>query len=80
MDSGSVLGKKNWGLGAQVKGLVLFFFFLFAFLGALRMAYGGSQARGLIGAVAADLHQSQSNVGSKPHLRPTPQLMVMPDP
>ena len=29
------------------------------------MAYGGSQARGLIGAVAAGLHHSHSNVGSE---------------
>ena len=37
-------------------------------------AYGGSQARGLIGAVAAGLHQSHSNTGSEPRLRSTPQL------
>ena len=44
------------------------------------MAYGGSQARGRIGAVAAGLHLSHSNTGSKLHLRPTPQLMATPDP
>ena len=44
------------------------------------MAHGGSQARGLIGVVAAGLHQSHSNVGSEPHLRPTPQLTTTPDP
>ena len=38
------------------------------------MAYGGSQARGLIGAIVTDLHHSQSNTGSEPRLRPTPQL------
>ena len=32
---------------------------------ATPMAYGGSQARGLIGAVAAGLHHSYSKVGSK---------------
>ena len=37
------------------------------------MAYGGSQSRGLIGAVATSLRQSHSNSGSEPHLRPTPQ-------
>uniref|UniRef100_A0A8D0N4C1 Catenin alpha-3 n=1 Tax=Sus scrofa TaxID=9823 RepID=A0A8D0N4C1_PIG len=42
-------------------------------------AYGGSQARGLIGAVATGLRQSHSNMGSKPHLQPAPQLMAMPD-
>ena len=31
-------------------------------------AYGGSQARGLIGAVATGLRQSHSNSGSEPHL------------
>ena len=38
------------------------------------MAYGGSQARGLSGAIAASLCHSHSNMGSKPPLRPTPQL------
>ena len=43
-------------------------------------AYGGSQARGRIGAVATGLHQSHSNAGSEPCLQPTPQLTAMPDP
>ena len=43
-------------------------------------AYGSSQARGPIRAAAACLHHSHSNVRSKPHLRPTPQIMAMPDP
>ena len=43
-------------------------------------AYGGSQARGPIGAVATGLHQSHSNVGSELRLQPTPQLTAMPDP
>ena len=30
--------------------------------------YGSSQARGLIGAVAADLHHRHSNARSEPHL------------
>ena len=55
---------------------VLFHFLLFR---APLMAYGGSQARGLIRAVATGLHQSHSNSGSQPHLRPTP-LMGTPDP
>ena len=42
-------------------------------------AYGGSQARGRIGAVATGLHQSHSNAGSEPRLQPTPQLTAMPD-
>ena len=42
-------------------------------------AYGGSQARGRIGAVATGLRQSHSNAGSEPRLQPTPQLMATPD-
>ena len=44
---------------------ITFFFFLFK---ATFTAYGGSQARGQIGAVAACLHHSHSNAGSKPRL------------
>jgi len=43
---------------------VLFCFCLFAISWAAPVAYGGSQARGLIGAVATGLHQSHSNVES----------------
>ena len=32
------------------------------------------------GAAAAGLIHTHSNVGSEPHLRPTPQLMATPDP
>ena len=42
-------------------------------------AYGGSQARGRIGAVATGLRQSHSNAGSEPRLQPTPQLTATPD-
>ena len=56
------------------------FFFFFVFSRAAPEAYGGSQARGLIGAIAVGLHQSHSNSGSEPSLRPTPQLMEMLDP
>ena len=55
----------------------LIFFFLFR---AAPMAYGGSQARGPIRVIAAGLYHSHSNLGSEPPLRPTPQLMAMPDP
>jgi len=55
------------------------FFLLFAFSRTAPTAHGGSQARGRIGAVAAGLLQSNSNAGSKPHLRPTLQLAAMPD-
>ena len=50
-------------------------FFLWLFRAAL-VAYGGSQARGGIGAVAAGLQHNHGNLGSEPRLRPTPQLMV----
>ena len=56
-----------------------FFFFLF-FSRAAPLAYGDSQARGLIEAVATGLCQSHSNAGSEPHLQPTPQFMATPDP
>ena len=59
---------------------LVFFFFFFAFSRAAPAACGGSQARGLIGAVATGLRQSHSNMRSQPHLRPTPQLTATPDP
>ena len=58
----------------------LIFFGLFDFPRATPVAYGGSQARGLIRAVAAGLRQSHSNVGSAPRLQPTPQLTATLDP
>ena len=55
-------------------GKSFFFFFLtFSLFRATPMPYGGSQARGLMGAVAASLCQSHSNAGSKPRLSPTPE-------
>ena len=57
--------------------LCSFFFLLFR---AVPAAYGGSQARGLIGAPASGLHHSHSNARSQPCLRPTPQLTATPDP
>ena len=53
---------------------------IFAISRAAPTEYGGSQARGRIGSIATSLHQSHSNVGSKPRLWPTPQLTAMPDP
>ena len=44
------------------------------------MAYGSSQARGLIGATAAGLCHSHSDRGSELLLRPTPQLTAAPGP
>ena len=69
--------------------IYLFLFFIFclflsfvvvvAISWAAPAAYGVSQARGLIGAVAASLRQSHSNAGSEPCLQPTPQLTATPD-
>ena len=56
-----------------------FFFNLFAISWAALLAYGGSQARGLIGAVATGLRHSYSNMGSEPRLQATPQLTATPD-
>ena len=60
----------------------VFFFFLifFAIYWATPTAYGGSQAKGRIRAIAAGLRQSHSNMGSEQRLRPTPQLKSVPDP
>ena len=54
-------------------------FFFFAISWAASAAYGGSQARGRIGAVATGLCQSHSNTGSELRLQPTPQLTATPD-
>ena len=45
--------------------MIFFFFFFcpFAISWAAPAAYGGSQARGQIGAIATGLHQSHSNGG-----------------
>ena len=60
--------------------LHLFFWSFCLFLSRSPAAYGGSQARGPVGAVAAGLRQSHSNAGSEPCLWPTPQLTATPDP
>ena len=52
-----------------------FFFFWTALT-----AYVNSQARDRMGATAAGLCHSYSNVGSEPCLQPTLQLTAMPDP
>ena len=48
--------------------------FFLVFFRAAPAAHGGSQARGRIGAAAADLHHSHSNTRSGPHLQSTPHL------
>ena len=57
---------KNWN---NYGGVTYVFIWLFR---ATPSAYGGSQARGRIGATAAGLYHSHSNTGSKPRLEPTP--------
>ena len=64
----------------QTSVLSIFLFCLFAISRATPPAYGGSQARSQIRAVATNLCHSHSNAGSKPHLQPTPQLTATPDP
>ena len=62
---------------------VLLLFYLFKICGLFRAApaaYGGTQARGRIGAVAASSHHSHSHAGSEPRVQPTPQLTATLDP
>ena len=58
---------------AQEFHILVFFLCCFGFFRAAPVAYGGSQARDRIRAIAASLHHSHSNEGSEPHLRPTPR-------
>ena len=55
------------------------YIYFFCFFRAVPVACEGSQARGLIGAVAACPHHSHSNARSELRLQPTPQLTAMPD-
>ena len=57
-----------------------FLLFFFCLSRAAPAAYGRSQARGPIGAVAAGLHHSHSSARSEPHVQPTMQLMATLDP
>ena len=51
-------------------------FFFFCSFRATPTSYGGYQAKGQMGAVAAGLYHCHSNARSEPHLQPTPQLMA----
>ena len=73
--------------GVAVRGGVLGSpcFFFVCFLGVLLFraapaAYGSSQTRGRIGAIAAGLHHRHSNAESELLPRPIPQLTETPDP
>ena len=63
-----LLFKTDLGLG----GSFIYLFIYFCFVGATLRAYGGSQARGQIGATAANLYHSHSNARSEPRLQPSP--------
>ena len=74
---------QRMGLLSLLLFFFFFFFFFFVFFFFFRVvpaAYGGYQARGPVGAVAASLYHSHSNMGSELHLHPVPQLMAMLDP
>ena len=74
---GEMTSSKRWnGLGRteitkssafaiQLGCFFLYFYFYFVFSRTAPVAYGGSQARGLTGAVATGLHHSHSNSGSE---------------
>ena len=64
--------------GQNIYGELILFFFFCPFRDA-RAAYGSSQARGRIGAVAAGLHHSHSSTRSEPRLQSPPQLIAMLD-
>ena len=51
----------------SVRTLLIIYFFGIGLFRAAPTAYGGSQAKGPIQAVAASLHHSHSNVGSLTH-------------
>ena len=79
----------SWLAGWRVsKGIfiLLFYFILSYFLvflsnfRAAPVAYGSSQARGLIRVTAAGLQNSHSNARSELHLQPISQLMAVLDP
>jgi len=76
----SYLQRWNFNFYLFIYFFVLFCFCLCAFSRAASAAYGDSQARGPIEAVATGLCQSHSNAGSEPSLQPTPQLTATPHP
>ena len=85
MDTGQVLNLLSHNGNSNFLNVLSYNIFCccccpFAFFRAAPTAYGGSQSRGLIGAVATSLHQSHRNAESEPCLQPTPQLTAMPNP
>ena len=64
--------------GCEVVPYFFFFLSFFFFLRAVPTAYGSSQVRGWIGAVASGLPHSHSEARSKPHRDLTPLFPVDP--
>ena len=58
--------------------LLFIFYFIFCLFRATPVTYGGSQARGLIGAIAVGLRHSHAR--SEPRLQPTTTAHATPDP
>ena len=55
--------KRSWAIWSPINSQIFFFFLYFAISRATPAAYGGSQARGLIGAVATGPCHSHGNMG-----------------
>ena len=76
--------RKLWNQDNERRGLLfehlLLFFFFPGLFRAIPTAYGSSQVRGQIRVGATGLRHSHSNAISEPHLWPTLQLAVTPDP
>ena len=77
MDSAYATGKAKYIYILKIYTYIYIYILLFK---AAPAAYGGSQARGPIGAVATRLCHSHSHGRSESHLRLTPQLTAAPDP
>ena len=75
-------GKGSYKKKYKILGFLILGFFvcLFCLFRAALAAYGGSQTRGWILAVAATLHRSHSNARPELCLWPAPQLMATSDP
>ena len=64
-------GRQTYFAHPFVYFIYLFIYLFILLFRATLMAYGGSQARGLIGATAASLPHSHGNARSEPRLQPT---------
>ena len=76
----SLLWVLLWSIAFDLSQPLTKDFILFCLFRAAPTAYGGSQARGPIGAITAALHHNHSNAGSEPYPKATPQLTATPDP